>query len=208
MAQKVYAVRQGRQCGIFYTWDECKRQVDSYPGAEYKSFKTIGDAKAYMEKRGGYAKTKVATEKKEVVVDDDTAVAYVDGSYSDDIKAFSCGAILFYLGKEIYFSKKFDDPDMIEMRNVAGEILGAVSVMTYAMENGIKKLVIYYDYQGVEKWATGEWKANKLGTKAYKDFCEDAKGKLDVSFVKVKGHSGDKYNDVADRLAKDALGIK
>mgnify|MGYP001651142832 CR=1 FL=1 len=27
-------------------------------------------------------------------------------------------------------------------------------------------------------------------------------------FNKVKGHSGDKYNDVADRLAKDALGIK
>ncbi len=28
------------------------------------------------------------------------------------------------------------------------------------------------------------------------------------AFVKVKGHSGDKYNDLADRLAKDALGIQ
>ena len=29
----------------------------------------------------------------------------------------------------------------------------------------------------------------------------------DVTFVKVKGHSGDKYNDLADKLAKEALGI-
>ena len=32
--------------------------------------------------------------------------------------------------------------------------------------------------------------------------------KCDISFHKVKGHSNDKYNDMADQLAKDALGIK
>ena len=31
--------------------------------------------------------------------------------------------------------------------------------------------------------------------------------KLDISFVKVRGHSGDKYNDMADELAKKAAGI-
>ena len=31
--------------------------------------------------------------------------------------------------------------------------------------------------------------------------------KIDIKFVKVKGHSGDKYNDIADKLAKKALGI-
>ena len=29
----------------------------------------------------------------------------------------------------------------------------------------------------------------------------------EVKFVKVKGHSGDTYNDMADRLAKEALGM-
>ena len=29
----------------------------------------------------------------------------------------------------------------------------------------------------------------------------------EVHFVKVKGHSNDKYNDMADQLAKKALGI-
>lgn len=38
--QKFYVVWKGRQTGIFSTWDECKRQVDAFAGAEYKSFET------------------------------------------------------------------------------------------------------------------------------------------------------------------------
>jgi ribonuclease HI len=37
----------------------------------------------------------------------------------------------------------------------------------------------------------------------------DAKAKgLDIQFYKVKGHSGDMYNELADQLAKAALGIQ
>lgn len=45
---KIYAVKEGRQTGIFNTWDECKSQVDGYPGADYKSFKNMEDAQAYL----------------------------------------------------------------------------------------------------------------------------------------------------------------
>ena len=38
--------------------------------------------------------------------------------------------------------------------------------------------------------------------------CAAAAKHIRFRFVKVKGHSGDKYNDLADRLAKDALGIQ
>ena len=40
MQKKFYAVRNGRQTGIFQTWDECRAQVDGFPGARYKSFPT------------------------------------------------------------------------------------------------------------------------------------------------------------------------
>ena len=39
------------------------------------------------------------------------------------------------------------------------------------------------------------------------DKVKDIKKYVDIKFVKVKGHSGDKYNDLADKLAKEALGI-
>ena len=73
---------------------------------------------------------------------------------------------------------------------------------------GIKEVAIYYDYEGISAWAEGRWKTNKHGTIAYKEFYDEIKDRLKVTFVKVKGHSGDTYNDMADRLAKDALGIK
>ena len=38
--QKSYVVWKGRKTGIFSSWDECKKQVDAFPGAEYKSFET------------------------------------------------------------------------------------------------------------------------------------------------------------------------
>ncbi len=207
MAKKVYAVKNGRKTGIFSIWDECKRQVDGFKSAEYKSFTNMDDAEKYLNSAAPKIRPIGTDENQQDKYAEDTAVAYVDGSYRADTKEFACGAILFYMGEETYFSKKFDDRDLAEMRNVAGEILGSVSVISHCIEKGIEKLVIYYDYEGVEKWATGSWKANKKGTIEYKAFCEAAREKLEFSFVKVKGHSGDKYNDMADSLAKKALGI-
>ena len=93
------------------------------------------------------------------------------------------------------------------MRNVAGEIYGSLASMEYAIEHNISHLTIYYDYMGIEKWCTGEWKTNKAGTLAYKKYYDRARKKVNITFQKVKGHSGDKYNDLADQLAKEACGI-
>ena len=44
MAQKFYVVWKGRQTGIFTDWNTCKKQVDAFAGAKYKSFKTRAEA--------------------------------------------------------------------------------------------------------------------------------------------------------------------
>lgn len=46
---KVYAVRKGRQQGIFSTWKECETQVKGFPHAEYKSFSNQEDAEKYLK---------------------------------------------------------------------------------------------------------------------------------------------------------------
>ena len=141
------------------------------------------------------------------------ATAYVDGSYNIETKRFSYG-IVFFTGRinpdgtpeEFHLSKSFANPELAEMRNVAGEIMGAAQAMKSAKEAGIKSITIHHDYEGIAKWCTGEWKAKKVWTKKYKAFYDDIIKDLDVEFVKVKGHSGDKYNDLADKLAREALG--
>lgn len=198
MAKKFYAVRSGRETGIFTSWDECKRLVTGFKGAAYKGFETIKEAEIFLRKNA-------AEEKRER---SGAVTAYVDGSYNVRTKEFSYGAVIFLDGNEVTMSERFNDPENAAMRNVAGEIRGAAEVMLYCVNHDIEKLDLYYDYQGIEKWCTGEWKTNKSGTAAYKKLYDKIKDKLDVKFIKVKGHSGDKYNDMVDRLAKDALGIK
>lgn len=132
----------------------------------------------------------------------DTMVAYVDGSYNQKTKKFSYGMVILYQGTEECFSACVDIVELASMRNVAGEIKGAEAAMRYALEKGASHLVIYHDYEGIAKWCTGEWKANKEGTKAYRDYFLSVKDSLWIEFVKVKGHSNDHYNDMADALAK------
>ncbi len=136
------------------------------------------------------------------------AVAYVDGSYNVATGEYACGVVLFHKGHTEYFSRKFSDPERATMRNVAGEIEGSMCAMNYCLEREIPSLAIYYDYEGIEKWCTGAWKANKEGTIAYRDFYRKASQLVRIQFVKVKGHSGNKYNDLADKLAKQAIGIE
>lgn len=35
---RFYVVWRGRQTGIFNSWDECKQQIDGYPGAQYRAY--------------------------------------------------------------------------------------------------------------------------------------------------------------------------
>lgn len=199
---KYYAVRKGLKTGIFTTWDECKLNVIGYPGAEYKSFPTKEAAEQYI------GTTDMSISKSEDSVKDDGTHIYVDGSFCEETNEFSYGMVVLENGEEHLFSEKFNDEDLASMRNVAGEIKGAEAAMRYALTNNISQIKIYHDYDGIAKWCTGEWKANKSGTQKYRDYYNDVKDKIDITFVKVKGHSNDKYNDKADELAKAALGIK
>ena len=51
MKKKFYAVRNGRETGIFEDWATCEKQIRGYSGAEYKSFKTEQEALDYLGKR-------------------------------------------------------------------------------------------------------------------------------------------------------------
>ena len=201
MANKFYAVRQGRQVGIFESWSSCEKQVKNYSGAVYKSFKNLEDAKAYLD----YEKTEGNCNNSDSIA---YPCAYVDGSYDSQTKRFSFGAVIMMNeDTECSFSKSFNNSADAEMRNVAGELQGSIFAIRYALEHGWPEIHIYFDYNGIEKWATGEWKRNLAATQSYYEFCQSALKKLKITFIKVKGHSGNKYNDKADALARSALNL-
>ena len=48
--------------------------------------------------------------------------------------------------------------------------------------------------------------SKKAWTQKYRDFYLEISQRIQITFVKVKGHSNDKYNDLADELARKAAG--
>ena len=190
---KYYAVRIGRNPGIYHTWDECKRETMGFKGASFKKFSTREDAEAFINE--------IEEDKKESA-EKDELVVYVDGSYRNSDKSHSYGVYMFNDEEEYTYSKRFfKDSDM---RNVSGEIKGAMRAMEEAAELGKKKIYLHYDYEGIRSWALGFWKTNKEGTIYYKNFYDFIKDKLEVKFIKVEAHTGVKYNELVDKLAKEA----
>ena len=87
--------------------------------------------------------------------------AYVDGSFDSSKGTYGSGIVIINDNKVVETnSRKGQNHENISMRNVAGEIEGAMIAMEYAIENGYNTLDLYFDYNGIEKWCTGEWKTN------------------------------------------------
>ena len=201
VAKKVYAVRKGRTTGIFMNWDDCKAQVDGFAGAEYKSFADPAEAMAYL----GLAESPEGEDQFPAGIR-----AYVDGSYDSGSGRFSCGVVIVETdvnGKSetTELNSAFDDEEAAQQRNVAGEIMGSKIAIDWCRANGVKAVEIYHDYEGIGAWADRKWKANNPLTQGYREFVEEARKSMEITFVKVKAHAGNKYNELADKLAKKAL---
>lgn len=219
MVKKYYAVRKGKNPGIYESWGEAESQVKGYSGAEYKSFKTLDEADSYMSQISQVSiendlsidDLNLKIQKEIDELDDYSVLAFVDGSYSPDTRdqkaKYSYGAILLTSTNDAdnRLYKSFVDPEGLKSRNVSGEIAGAEAAITWAIKQQKQRIKIFYDYEGIEKWAVGDWAAKKQITKNYVSFIKNSKKSIQIEFQRTPGHSGIKYNEQADALAKAAL---
>ena len=200
--KKVYAVKKGKKTGIFYQWEECRKAVDGYPGAEYKGFPTVQEAKSYL----GITEEGEADVPPAGATSGENLLAYVDGSYDDTLKKYAFGCVFILADGHIYTQYgNGDNEQSLQHRNVTGEMLGAMYAVKTAMLNGFQKVELCYDYQGIEKWVTGEWRSKTELTQKYAKAMREWGTKIQISFTKVAAHTNVKYNELADQMAKQGL---
>lgn len=225
---KYYAVYRGMRSGIFTSWYNARKMINSCSGAVYKSFDTEKEAQEWMEmnatrdrENGIHVPGEVQymlkklnenkTEKKnEDSLDKKSYQLYSDGSYDKQSKKYSWAYVLLgYDSRVQRFASDAEVASEDNMWQVSGEIQAVIEGLTYAHENGVKRIIVNYDLINLQKWGDDQWRAKKPETQAYKDAIKRFRAEgMTISFNKIKSHSGSEYNEMCDYLAKQALGFK
>lgn len=190
---KYYAIRVGRQTGIFTSWNECFEYTNRYPNAEFKKFKELSQAEEYLVT--------------------DTSLDKGEGIGNSGLHAYISGSFDRVKDKAFYGSVILQDGDLIHkifgatnkytnVSNVTGKLAAFVYTLTWAINQGYKEIIIHYDYVGIFRWANGQWKANKEYAKRYIEFMELIKDRIDIKFVYFEDYRDNEYSRMAYKLSK------
>jgi ribonuclease HI len=136
-------------------------------------------------------------------------VIYTDGACSGNPGKGGWGAVLNYNGKTKEISGFQEDATNNQM-----ELLAAIKALETLKEECEVDLYTDSKYlqngitEWTKKWLKNGWKTNNnkqvKNIELWQNLIE-LTNKHKVNWKWVKGHSGDKYNDIADKLASEAI---
>ncbi|KAM6498561.1 Ribonuclease H-like domain containing protein [Amanita muscaria] len=219
-SRSYYAVKIGRQAGVFPTWKECEKQVKGFPGARYRKCVSSVEAAAYIE--GHDVASATASDmpsthtgnKRALSGIEDQDVVYCDGACKGNGKA---GAVA---GIGVWWDH--DDPRNISERcpgdqtNNCAELVAIVRILETAPTSAVPLVIksdSVYSCNALQSWLP-MWEKNGYRTAGGQpvkniDLIRYTKALLDarkeagqnVKLEHVRGHMGITGNEGADVLA-------
>lgn len=138
------------------------------------------------------------------------ASIYSDGSYNNANNKIGFGGVLIDPegGKQFFEGFEYDGENTYGLKNIYGELRAAILGVEAAIARGFTRVNLCYDYLGVEKYALFEWASANDFVGEYVGTMRELRAKININFVKIYSHTGDRYNDLADEISKRACGIK
>jgi ribonuclease HI len=213
-SKKVYAVAKGIKPGIYNSWDEAKMQVDGFSGALYKSFTSMTEAEDWMKENSG----RNVSSNKERSADthlpkSDEIIIYTDGGSLGNPGPGGYGIVKIYGGNaESGNSIEEMNGGFRLTTNNRMELMGVI-VALRSLKQRDHKITLYTDssyvVNGITKGWAKTWRKNNWIKPDKKpalnpdlwDELLNLTESLDIEFIWVKGHAGNKYNERCDELA-------
>eukprot|EP00794_Sanderia_malayensis_P009449 gene9449-10438_t len=210
-----YAVRIGRQTGIFKSWRKCREQVKGYKGAKCKKFKTIDEALNFISHNKKDKKSKIPTLCCNAAVREASStipVVYADGACLNNgigTKARAGIGVFWGVGDHRNVSERLTGPQTSER----AELNAVIKALETAVKSGMSEVELRTDSMDTINCATdsmNRWKKNGWKTicnQPVKNIMDLQKldclcNKINVKWVHVRGHQGIFGNEEADRLSK------
>jgi len=157
--------------GVYHSWDACKRQVEQFPGAIYKSYPTLAEAKEAFAHGPGARERKPRTESSKPRISRDRIVP---NSISVDAACSGNPGRMEYRGvwtddrTEIFHF----GPVPVGTNNI-GEFLAIVHALAWLKKKGDGKTAVYSDSRNAILWVKKKHAATKLPhTKATADLMD------------------------------------
>ena len=185
--QKFYAIKTPEESKIVVTWAECEKLTHGVKGVLFKSFATRAEAERWIL---GI----------EAPVPEGLRI-FVDGSFTPDYPKSGWAFVVTENDIELARGSGITAFDA-ESRNIDGEVMASFQAMKW-LDAHDKSGVICHDYEGIARWAKGEWQAKSNIAKRYVAAAQPYLHR--VQFEKVAAHTGVKWNELVDQLAKDAI---
>ena len=176
---------------IVDSWSECQQKIIGVANVNFKGFFKREDAENWLWRQ---LKNQQTTFLNSIKV-------YVDGSFRTGNSHAAWGYVVVKNDNILHQDSGLTNKPALS-RNIDGEVEATIKAIEWGIAHN-ENLIIYYDYLGIECWAKGTWKAKSPIAIYYQRFIKNIP--IEVKFVKVKSHSGDKYNEIADALAKNKL---
>ena len=142
---------------------------------------------------------------------------WLDGSYFKTEPGVTYGGVVVVddAKDECVYCQRYytEKPEFVSMNNVGGELLAAILGFGTACARVIDKhqgeveCCIYHDYNGIAKFATGEWAAKKEGSQMYVIMFNHLKSlypHVRFKFVKVKGLNSTVCRTLVARMQEKA----
>ncbi|WP_164985044.1 ribonuclease H family protein [Ammoniphilus sp. CFH 90114] len=230
MGKLFYAVKVGREPGIFRKQKQALNQVRDFSRGEWCRFPTFEQAEQYLresvcnidydwlirERNKKWYRKKVSFEElsffdelaltQEYSNEEETIIAYTDGSAYKDYAAY--GVVIVKDQQVIHQISGIKRIHNQKSMSLIAEILAVEASVQYAIEQQKKKIAIFHDLSTLGLAAYGQVHINTILYRDYQQFITEALQHIDIHFVKVKGHSENPYNNLADQLAKDLINKK
>lgn len=159
---KIFVVWEGKEPGIYRTWEECKQQIHGYGGAIYKGFETEAEAREAMvspcwDYIGKNAKVKQpSTVDVENVGLPNMDSLSVDAACSGNPGLMEYRGVYSQTGAEIFRQGPFK-----EGTNNVGEFLALVHGLAFLKQKN-SLLPIYTDSRTAMSWVKAKKAATKL----------------------------------------------